>query len=352
VRSFLDPMRAADKPPIRIGNTPIVTVQLPVQHHSHAISFKLEGANPFGSIKDRVAWRLLSAARRSHAGGAMSRVIDTSSGNLGAALAGLSALLGLQATIVCPPSVTAFNTRVIRSHGAELLLVRANDGESLHEARARVARAVATEVGAVFLDQYHNANNWRTHSEWTAPETLDAFEGNAVFVCASSGGTARGFAEYLRGAGRADGGLKLVVVDSSGSNVLEPPQAMIAPNIPGFGSGTRSAFSPLGHEYTLVRVADSDAFWAFRELNAAGINVLGISSCALLVGVLDWLCRRDTPQHVVCICPDGAEKYAEYLRPGQTSETPMPRRVLDSVWQAFLSAGHPLRARLTHPNTP
>jgi cysteine synthase len=180
--------------PFAIGNTPLTRSSLTVNGLAHEIYLKEERLNAFGSIKDRVAWYILSrlveepgAARAAASAG----IIDASSGNYGYALASIGRAQGLKVTIISSASISRFNAEGIRRAGGELVIAEPQAGESSNHARMRVAGERAARGGQLFLDQYRNQLNPQCHARWTAPEVLESERLDAVFVAASSGGTAR-----------------------------------------------------------------------------------------------------------------------------------------------------------------
>src|SRR5690606_25269604 len=118
---------------------------------------KEERQNEFGSVKDRVAWYVLSKTIEQT--GPVSAVIDASSGNYGYALSCICQRMGIAATIVSSPSISAYNAAGIERAGARLIIAEARPGESSNAARMRIAGEIAAEEGLTFLDQYANPLN-------------------------------------------------------------------------------------------------------------------------------------------------------------------------------------------------
>ena len=185
--------------PFRIGRTPLTPYSVKLGDKVHELLVKEERFNEFGSVKDRVAWYVL--ARTLEKTGPARSVIDASSGNYGYALACICKRLGIEATIVSSPSISAYNAAGIRDAGARLIIAEAQPGESSNAARMRVAGEISEKEGQVFLDQYANPLNPESHQAWTAPEVFDEGPFDACFVTSSSGGTARGFSDYLKATG-------------------------------------------------------------------------------------------------------------------------------------------------------
>ncbi|WP_084396593.1 pyridoxal-phosphate dependent enzyme [Henriciella aquimarina] len=302
--------------PFRIGNTPFRRLRIPLNGQVHEICLKEERQNAFGSIKDRVAWYLLFQARKDDCN--LRHVADASSGNYGYALACIGRELGLGVTIVSSPSITAFNAEGIRKTGARLIIADSAPGESSNAARMRVAGETAERTGARFLNQYASPLNPEAHRVWTAPEVFSEGPFHACFMTSSSGGTGRGFSDYLA---ETPVDTRLFFVEPSGSQAfLDANSNASSPSLPGYGSGRRSSFAGLAHPPDMIRVDEAAvvaAFSLFRDLEIAPV---GLSSVGVVLGALEWLSTQTEARRVACICADGAERYLEEFdsryRPG------------------------------------
>jgi len=293
--------------PFKIGNTPLTSLTLAANGLTHEICLKEERFNAFGSIKDRVAWYILSNAL---AGGKKpSGVIDASSGNYGFALASIGKALDLPVTIVSSASISGFNAEGIRQAGARLILSEPRPGESSNAARMRVAGEIAEREGLLFLDQYNNALNPQCHENWTAPELLRDGPFDACFVAASSGGTARGFMDYLSATQSRTG---LVLVEPGGSKAFAAPDPSHGHTltIPGYGSGRTSTFAQDVAPPAVIRISDEHVLAAAVHLAANGFPPIGLSSIGVLLGAVKWLETATSAMRVGCVCADGAERYS------------------------------------------
>jgi cysteine synthase len=311
-------------PPVRIGNTPTRHIGLCLNGIEHQIILKEERWNTFGSLKDRVAWGLLCHAVTLGELKSGDSVIDASSGNLGCALAGLGRILNFKVTVVASPNVSTGNAEAIQNAGARLVIAESRSGETAHQARTRIVKEMVLDGAGHFLNQYANPVNYLTHKAWTAPEALEDCAIDACFLAASSGGTARGFAEYIS---ENEKSMKLIVVDPHPSKVFEDPskpdpQPFLT--IPGFGAGKRSEFAPLPGSVQLVRVMDAQAVATFRIFRRFSLSSIGLSSAGIVVGVLHWLADQQLPKKVMCICPDGAEKYLGDIEMNAVLESKYP----------------------------
>lgn len=308
--------------PFEIGNTPLTSLTLAVGGLTHEICLKEERFNAFGSIKDRVAWYILSktlSGREKPAG-----VVDASSGNYGFALASIGKALGLPVTIVTSASISGFNADGIRQAGAQLILAEAQPGESSNAARMRVAGEIAERESLLFLDQYSNALNPLCHQNWTAPELLRDGPFDACFVAASSGGTARGFIDCLSA---TNSRTKLVLVEPGASQAFVAAETAHGAKltIPGYGSGRKSSFAGNMAPPALVRISNEQVLSSAVYLAENAFPAIGLSSIGVLLGAIKWLETATSPMRVACVCADGAERYSgemetRYL-PGADTDT-------------------------------
>ena len=179
-----------------VGNTPLV--RLPnLSPDGYEIYLKLEGQNPTGSVKDRVAKYLLEQAERDGKLSPGARVLEPTSGNTGIALAALCAPKGYQLTCVMPENVSEERRQLLEMYGVELVFSPANEGSN---GSVRVAREMADADPGWFMPfQYGNPANPLAHYETTAPEILRDLPGVAAFVSGlGTGGTLTGVGRRLK----------------------------------------------------------------------------------------------------------------------------------------------------------
>lgn len=297
--------------PFKIGNTPLARVELTLNGHRHELFLKEERLNEFGSIKDRVAWYILAKAIEDN--GPVRSVVDASSGNYGYALACICERMGIGAVIVSSPTISRFNADGIKRAGATLVIADAAPGECGNSARIRVAREIAEREGHTFLNQYENFRNPASHELWTAPEVFAEGPFDACFTTSSSGGTARGFTDYLC---KKKLPTELFLVEPAASCAfLEPGEAGANAKlkVPGYGSQRRSAFADVTPDPAMLRVDEASVLAAFTLFEEHGIAYSGLSSAGVILGALRWLAQQDAPKRAVCICADGDERYLEEI---------------------------------------
>jgi len=158
----------------RLGNTPVAELELVLDGEPRPLFVKLEAANPTGSVKARSAVGLLQSLVGRGRVTPRSTLVESTSGNLGIALAALCRDLGLPFRAVVDPNITPENRRRLEAYGADLVLVDQRDegGGYLLSRLARVRDILRRDPTAVWTDQYSNAANPIAHYRGTAPEIL------------------------------------------------------------------------------------------------------------------------------------------------------------------------------------
>jgi cysteine synthase B len=180
-----------------VGSTPLVELERLSPKRSVRIFAKLEGQNPTGSIKDRVATAMIDAAEASGELEAGRRLLEPTSGNTGIALALVAKLRGYPLTCVVPDNVTEERRRLLRLYGAELVESPGHEGSN---GAVRLALELAERDPSFFMPfQYANDANPRAHYDGTGAEIADALERVDVLVAGlGTGGTLMGAGERLR----------------------------------------------------------------------------------------------------------------------------------------------------------
>jgi N-(2-amino-2-carboxyethyl)-L-glutamate synthase len=314
--------------------TPVTTIRVNVDRRPRIIMLKLDGMSPWGSIKGRTALALIaSVANRIHS---HSRIVESTSGNLGVALAKICHDLNVPFTAVVdsrlPPGLAEQLVRL----GAHLDHV-ADEGDSRHLMHRieRVRKILSADKEAVWPNQYENPASVAVHRSWTGPE-LDSQIGacplQALFVPVSTGGSFVGLRHHMA---RHKPWVSCVAIDVTGSTIFggSPAPRLLT----GIGASKPSGFIGQDGGADYVMVSDVDAIATCRTLaDDTGIG-LGGSSGATIAGCIRFLRERPDLNIVLCMCPDMAESYrhtlyndewliangaANALRPASISEEP------------------------------
>ena len=288
-----------------IGDTPLLRLRRLSDECGLEILAKLEGGNPAGSVKDRIARSMVDDAERSGRLTPGATLIEPTSGNTGIALAMIAAARGYKLKLTMPEAMSRERVALLKAYGAEVILT---PGTLMREAVAKAEQLGLETPGAVLLRQFDNPANPAVHATTTAPEIWRDTEGKLdLFVAGiGTGGTITGVARALKP--RAPS-LVCVGVEPAGAAVLSgasPGQH----HIQGIGAG----FVPkvLDRELVdrVVPIADEDAIVAARRLARAEGVLAGISSGAALAAVLQ-LAREPSWKGKRCVVmfPDAGERY-------------------------------------------
>lgn len=296
----------------RIGNTPIQSVVVETVGGTYSLQLKLEGLNPFGSIKDRTALALVQDLERRGQLEPDSTIVESTSGNLGVALAGICRLRGYRFVAVVDPKLTSENLARMQAQGAAVDVVRDADehGSYLPARLRRVQEICASSDKYQWTAQYTNPANPRAHYNSTAPEIYSQTQAlvDAVFVAASTGGTLAGIGRFFREQGNST---NIVGVDAVGSSVFGTPPG--PRHLTGIGSSQPSHFlDPTLYDERIL-VGDGEAFALCRGIaDATGLQVGG-SSGAVIAACLGYLRSQPTLIHPVCLCADSGDHYASTI---------------------------------------
>jgi cysteine synthase B len=289
-----------------IGNTPLVDISRLSPNPSARISIKLEGQNPGGSVKDRVALSLIEEAERQGVlvpGKPDQVLMEPTSGNTGIGLAMVCRVKGYRLKAVMPTNVSVERRQLLELWGAEIIESPGSEGSN---GAVRMARGLAEENPEwVFLYQYANPANPKAHYEGTGPEILRDCPGITHFVAGlGTSGTLLGVGRFLREK----------LGDAVSIWAVEPPAGEMVDGLRNLDDGyIPPIFEELGgadllDRKTVVRPRESIE-WT-RRLTEVGIFA-GISTGAALAGAIK--CASSLPEgeeaSIVVVSADGGWKY-------------------------------------------
>jgi cysteine synthase A len=287
-----------------VGNTPVVQLSRLTPGDSARLFAKIEGMNPMGSVKDRVAVGMVVDAERKGLLKPGATVVEPTSGNTGIGLAMVCAVKGYKLILTMPETMSSERRRMLSALGAELVLTPGELG--MKGAVDRAGEIAETTPGAFMPQQFRNRSNPDTHERTTAAEIVQAMDSLDAFVAGvGTGGTISGVGRVLK---KRFPGIRIVAVEPSSSAVLsgEKPGEH---GIQGIGAGfvpevlDRSVCDSV-EKVTLEEAASAARMLAQRE----GI-LAGISSGAAIHVSLRVAREIGRGKSVLTILPDTGERY-------------------------------------------
>ena len=284
-----------------IGNTPIAKVKTGADEAE--IYVKLEFFNPGGSVKDRIAFNMITKMLVDGTLKHGDTIVEPTSGNTGIGVAMCGAALGFKVILCMPESMSIERRKIVAAYGAHLELTPAAGGM-----KAAIARAteLAAQPNHVMLSQFENKYNPQAHELTTAAEIVADFSKLDAFVAGvGTGGTISGVAKVLKEKGYDT---KIIAVEPEASPVLSGGNP--GPHkIQGIGAG----FLPNTMDMSLVseveKVSNDDALNAARAIAKSDGLMIGISGGASYVAAKRVAKRLGAGKKVLFIAPDNGERY-------------------------------------------
>ena len=278
-----------------IGNTPLVELPRLSPKPGVRMWAKLEGRNPTGSVKDRVARAMIEAAEAEGLISPGQTILEPTSGNTGISLAMICRRKGYPLKVVMPDNVTEERTQLLRMYGAEIVY---SEGAKGSNGAVEVALEMADDPAYYMPYQYGNEANPRAHYEGTAVEILDELDEVAAFVAGlGTGGTLMGNGRRLKEANPET----LIVA-------AEPMQGELVQGLRSLDDGFIPPIIDLSLLDRKIMVSNRDAIvWTRRLLQDEGIFA-GVSSGAV-AAIADRIARELDGGNVVFLIPDDGWKY-------------------------------------------
>ena len=267
---------------------------------------KLEYLNPAGSVKDRIARKMIEDAENSGKLKPGSVIIEPTSGNTGIGLASVAAMKGYKIIIVMPETMSVERRQLMKAYGAELVLTEGSKGM-----KGAIAKAeeLAKEIENSFIpSQFTNPANPQAHRETTGPEIYEDTEGKVDYFVAGvgTGGTITGVGEYLKSKNPE---IKVVAVEPETSPVLSKGQSG-AHKIQGIGAGFVPDVLNTQVYDEIIPVSNEDAFEYGRLMGHSEGVLVGISSGAALKAAIDLAKREENEgKTIVVLLPDTGDRY-------------------------------------------
>lgn len=291
-----------------IGNTPLLELAKfsAAGGSDTPIIAKIEYFNPGGSVKDRIAFAMISAAEKKGLLKPGATIIEPTSGNTGVGLALVSAVKGYKLILTMPETMSIERRNLVKAYGATVKLTPGKDGmKGAIKAAEELRESIA---GSVILQQFENMANPEIHYHTTGPEVWNDTEGKIdIFVAGvGTGGTISGTAKYLK---EQNPNIKVIAVEPTDSAVLIGGQSG-SHKIQGIGAG----FIPSTYNGSLVdeifQVENDQAFLASRHLAQQEGLLVGISSGAAAFAAREIAKRPENKgKTIVTLLPDTGERY-------------------------------------------
>ncbi|MGI8613696.1 MAG: cystathionine beta-synthase [Nocardioidaceae bacterium] len=302
------------------GNTPLVRLQRVTDGATATVLAKVEYFNPGGSVKDRIAQRMVEAAEADGSLKPGGTIVEPTSGNTGVGLAIVAQAKGYSCVFVCPDKVSEGKRNVLKAYGAEVVVcptvVPPEHPNSYYNVSDRLVREID---GAWKPDQYSNPENPRSHYESTGPEIWRQTDGRITHFVAGigTGGTISGAGRYLKEV--SDGRVQVIGADPAGS-------------VYSGGSGRPYLVEGVGEDFwpttydrnicdRIIEVPDRDSFHTTRRLAREEALLVG-GSCGMAVAAAVRLATEldDSEAVIVVLLPDGGRGYLS--------------KVFDDAWMA------------------
>ena len=299
-----------------IGHTPMLEVKR-LDTGPCRLFLKLECMNPGGSIKDRIGRTMIEEAEQRGDLKPGSTIVEATAGNTGLGLALVAAQKGYRLILVIPDKMSQEKIFNLRAMGAEVVLTRSDVAKGHPEYYQDLAKRMAQELGAFFINQFGNPDNVKAHETSTGPEIWEQLQHqvDAVVVGVGSSGTLTGIGRYFR---RVAPQVEMVLADPQGSVLanyirtgkLGEKGAWLVEGIGEDFIPDICDLSVVQHTYT---IPDSEAFATAREVLRKEGLLLGSSSGTLIAAALRYCRAQKTAKRVVTLGCDTGNKYLSKL---------------------------------------
>ncbi len=296
-----------------IGNTPVVKVTR-IDTGKCELFLKLENQNPGGSIKDRIALKMIEVAEKEGKLKPGGTIIEATAGNTGLGLALVASQKGYKLILVIPDKMSREKTQHLKAMGAEIVQTRSDVGKGHPEYYHDLAARIAKEKGAFYINQFANAANPLAHETTTGPEIWKQMAGNLdTIVCAvGSSGTITGLSKYFA---KIAPKVEIILADPVGSilvhyiktgEVLKESGSWLVEGIGEDYLPEISDFSRIKNGYS---ISDAESFAAARELLLKEGIYGGSSTGTLLAAALKYCREQSTAKRVLTFVCDSGNKY-------------------------------------------
>ncbi|WP_342621925.1 cysteine synthase A [Erysipelothrix sp. P66] len=291
-----------------IGRTPLVELTNISKEAGlkNPILAKVEFFNPGGSVKDRIAFAMLTEARKQGFVNDETVIIEPTSGNTGIGLASIGASMSLKVILTMPETMSVERRNLLKAYGAELVLT---DGAAGMKGAIAKAEELAKEYENSFIpSQFDNQANVQAHYTTTGPEIYADTDGKVdIFIAGiGTGGTITGTGMYLK---EQNPNIQVITVEPENSAVLSGEKP--GPHkLQGLGAGFVPSILQTDIYEEILRITDSEAFVMGRQLAQKEGLLVGVSSGAAVAAALKVAQRPENEgKTIVVVLPDTGERY-------------------------------------------
>jgi cystathionine beta-synthase len=300
-----------------IGNTPIVELQ-GFDAGPCRLFLKLESNNPGGSIKDRMALSMVTAAEQSGALQPGGTIVEATAGNTGIGLALVAAVKGYSLILVIPDKMSTEKIAHLRAFGVDIRITR-SDVEPGHPDyyQDMAERIAARTPGTYYVNQFSNPANPQAHEETTGPEIWEQMgrEVDAIVCGVGSGGTITGLSRYFS---KVQPQTDMILADPEGSALAAFVQTGTLGKsgsyaVEGIGGSCVPKIADLSRVRESITISDAESLMMARELLRKSGILAGSSSGTLVAAALRYCRKQAVPKRVVTFVCDSGNKYLSKL---------------------------------------
>lgn len=296
-----------------IGNTPLVKLNNVAKGIAANIYAKLEFLNPGGSVKDRIALYIIRDAEKRGLLKPGGTIVENTSGNTGFGVAMVAAVIGYKTIFTIPDKMSEEKISTLKAFGAEVIVTKTDVPPDSPESYYEIAKKIAREKKAFYVDQYNNPKNIEAHYKTTGPEIWRDTKGKLDYLVGGigTGGTLSGAARFLKEKNKR---IKIIAVDPEGSVFYDyfKTGKLIKPHVYKVeGIGEDMLVKALDFDVIddIIQVNDKESFIMARRLAREEGMFVGGSSGAAVVAAYKVAKNIDMDKTIVVILPDTGSRY-------------------------------------------
>ena len=296
-----------------IGNTPLVKLNNVAKGIAANIYAKLEFLNPGGSVKDRMALYIIRDAEKRGLLKPGGTIVENTSGNTGFGVAMVAAVRGYKTIFTIPDKMSEEKISTLRAFGAEVIVTKTDVPPDSPESYYEIAKKIAREKKAFYVDQYNNPKNIEAHYKTTGPEIWRDTKGKVDYLVGGigTGGTLSGAGRFLKEKNKR---IKIIAVDPEGSVFYDyfKTGKLIKPHVYKVeGIGEDMLVKALDFDVIddIIQVNDKESFIMARRLAREEGMFVGGSSGAAVVAAYKVAKNLDRDKTIVVILPDTGSRY-------------------------------------------